>query len=235
MTGQTQGTPAPVPQLPEQFATTVPGLQAQIADLQIQLSGLQAQWRGLQSQLNAMLRNNPARPGVQQQWADVGIQIAKLEGDIARLQAQVAVKQGVPIGIPRIPRIPNFAGNAGVDPNVVIPAVTVLTMVLLLPVSIAWARRMLRRAPKPAPVSNDHTMRLERIEQAVDTIAIEVERISEGQRFVTKLLAERGTSIGSVGGSSNEAKQPLALGAGAMEPIVVAERERARERVVTPH
>ena len=33
--------------------------------------------------------------------------------------------------------------------------------------------------------------RLARIEQAVDAMAIEVERISEGQRFTTKLLAER--------------------------------------------
>jgi hypothetical protein len=33
--------------------------------------------------------------------------------------------------------------------------------------------------------------RLERIEQAVDSIAIEVERISENQRFTTKLLSER--------------------------------------------
>ena len=30
-----------------------------------------------------------------------------------------------------------------------------------------------------------------RLEQAVDAIALEVERIAEGQRFVTKLLAER--------------------------------------------
>ena len=29
-------------------------------------------------------------------------------------------------------------------------------------------------------------------EQAVDAIAIEIERISEGQRFTTKLLADRG-------------------------------------------
>jgi hypothetical protein len=33
--------------------------------------------------------------------------------------------------------------------------------------------------------------RLERIEQEVDAIAIEMERVSEGQRFTTKLLAER--------------------------------------------
>jgi hypothetical protein len=35
--------------------------------------------------------------------------------------------------------------------------------------------------------------RMARLEQAVDSIALEVERISEGQRFTTKLLAERGT------------------------------------------
>jgi hypothetical protein len=34
--------------------------------------------------------------------------------------------------------------------------------------------------------------RLERMEQAIDSVAIEVERISEGQRFTTKLLSERG-------------------------------------------
>lgn len=32
--------------------------------------------------------------------------------------------------------------------------------------------------------------RLGRIEQAVDAVSIEVERISEGQRFTTKLLSE---------------------------------------------
>ena len=35
--------------------------------------------------------------------------------------------------------------------------------------------------------------RLARMEQAIDAIAVEVERISEGQRFTAKLLAERGS------------------------------------------
>jgi hypothetical protein len=34
------------------------------------------------------------------------------------------------------------------------------------------------------------------MEQALDSIAIEVERISEGQRFTTKLLAERAAEQG---------------------------------------
>lgn len=33
--------------------------------------------------------------------------------------------------------------------------------------------------------------RLARVEQAVESIAIEMERVSEGQRFVTKLLIDR--------------------------------------------
>jgi hypothetical protein len=50
----------------------------------------------------------------------------------------------------------------------------------------AKAENESRRPQIPAEV----TSRLERIEQAVDAIAVEVERISEGQRFTTKLLSE---------------------------------------------
>ena len=60
-----------------------------------------------------------------------------------------------------------------------------------VPVARAWAKR-LERGPSPGPsMSPDVQARLERMEQAIDSIAIEVERISEGQRFTTKLLAER--------------------------------------------
>jgi hypothetical protein len=39
--------------------------------------------------------------------------------------------------------------------------------------------------------------RLERIEHAVDAIAIEIERISEAQRFTTRLLNERAKALPS--------------------------------------
>ena len=54
----------------------------------------------------------------------------------------------------------------------------------------AYGRRQDRTALPPS-VPTDLTARLERMEQAIDSIAIEVERISEGQRFTTKLFAER--------------------------------------------
>ena len=38
------------------------------------------------------------------------------------------------------------------------------------------------------------TARLDRIERSVESIAVEIERISEGQRFTTKLLADTQSS-----------------------------------------
>jgi hypothetical protein len=205
-------------------STDLARLQAQVVDLRIQLTGLQAQWKGLRVQLDNMLQNNPARPGVQQKWADVGVQIAQVQGDIARIDAQVAQLRGVPVGTTSQPPGPL---SRRIDPNVAIPAAAVLFMVLGLPVSIAWAKRLMRGEPRrPAPPLIDPT-RLERIEHAVEAMAIEVERIGEGQRFMTKILAERPReSTPEVA----EAAPLRALGAGPIEPIRIAERERVSQR-----
>ena len=63
-----------------------------------------------------------------------------------------------------------------------------------VPIARAYARRLDREPSRPG-LSSDLTARLERMEQALDSISIEVERISEGQRFTTKLLAERNTGV----------------------------------------
>ena len=63
---------------------------------------------------------------------------------------------------------------------------------VLFPLARAWARRIENRGAPPAPLRTDVAERLERIERAVESIAVEVERISEGQRFVTRVLADRG-------------------------------------------
>ncbi len=65
---------------------------------------------------------------------------------------------------------------------------TVIVLAIGVPLVRAYVRR--KDAEPPASVlANDQ--RLARMEQALDALAIEVERISEGQRFVTKLLAGR--------------------------------------------
>jgi len=79
------------------------------------------------------------------------------------------------------------------DYDILIPIslfVTTAVIAVGLPIARAFARRMDREAGQPK-LPHEVTERLEHMEQAIDSIAIEVERISEGQRFTTKLLSER--------------------------------------------
>lgn len=69
----------------------------------------------------------------------------------------------------------------------------VFIVCVLAPIGLSFARAIWKGSSRPAPppmVFNEMAQRLERVEGAVDTIALEIERISEGQRFVTKLLSE---------------------------------------------
>ena len=79
------------------------------------------------------------------------------------------------------------------DEDILIPAFFFFTVLVLsfgIPIMRARIRRMDREHLMPSgdPQIND---RLQHIEQAIDAIAVEVERIAEGQRFVTRVMAER--------------------------------------------
>jgi hypothetical protein len=93
---------------------------------------------------------------------------------------------------------------------VTLQAIVLVCGTIAFVASLQFLRRFLelrRERPLPAPV--DETVeRLERIELAVEATAIEVERISEANRFMAKLLADRGEAV-------NPASRP--------------------ERVITPH
>ena len=75
---------------------------------------------------------------------------------------------------------------------------------------ISWMKhRRVKALPSPDLMHrlDEIADRVNRIETAVDATAIEVERISEGQRFTTRLLAERAGAPALVdhssGGSTN--------------------------------
>jgi hypothetical protein len=64
---------------------------------------------------------------------------------------------------------------------------SMVALVAATRVILTWIRR-----PRPlGSLPTDLTERLERIERAVDVTALEVERIGEGQRFLTRALSER--------------------------------------------
>ena len=91
------------------------------------------------------------------------------------------------------------------SPELVVPVVgivfgTITTMVLGFPIIRAVIRAVERRSAPPPQLPPDVSARLAAIEQAVESIAIEVERISEGQRFLTRLQTEQ-RSLGAPGPS----------------------------------
>jgi hypothetical protein len=82
-----------------------------------------------------------------------------------------------------------------------IPIVLFISMAATA-IGVPFARAYAKRTDdegKNRTVSPDVVARLERMEHAIDSIAIEIERISEGQRFTTKLLSERTNASQSPG------------------------------------
>jgi hypothetical protein len=82
------------------------------------------------------------------------------------------------------------------DPDVanfaVVAAVIVLMAGALSAIVVGLVRGLARR-PAPRTVSNElqFEQRFDQLQQSIDAIAVEVERIAEAQRFSAKLLAER--------------------------------------------
>ena len=79
------------------------------------------------------------------------------------------------------------------DEDIVVPIAFFVTAIILS-IGIPLVRAMIRRWDRASAIPSaqpDTTARLERIEQAIDAMSIEVERIAEGQRFVTRLMTDR--------------------------------------------
>ena len=106
---------------------------------------------------------------------------------------------------------PDFPFNSSpVPPEAVTISIAFFIMIAVIligwPIARAIARRM-DRAAAPAPrQSPEQAEQLRRLEQAVESVAVEVERISENQRFVTRpahrAAARARAAVGEAGGGS---------------------------------
>ncbi len=80
---------------------------------------------------------------------------------------------------------PPLEGRQVIDlTGIVMGGIVLLTAITL------WYRRTMRGTPVSTAASAQSEARMARIENALESIAVEVERISEGQRFTSRLLAE---------------------------------------------
>lgn len=125
---------------------------------------------------------------------------ARQAAEDARQASQDAKAQGGNVVV--IPPVPPQPGQTVVHrfPDEQIPPqaesiaiaffIMMAAIIIGLPIMRAIGRRIERGAPPPA-VPREVQEQLQHLTQSVDAIAIEVERISEGQRFTTKMLSER--------------------------------------------
>jgi hypothetical protein len=166
-------------------------------DVQRQVEQARAEARAAQEE--ARQAAEEARAAMQEEGVVVGVPAPPPPPGIPRITVQ---RDGRTIVIPGGGEHPQLISTTqGPTPDQ-IPAIPTEAVVISiaffvmlaviaigLPLARAFARRMDRKAVQPA-LSPELAEQLMRLEQSVDTIAVEVERISEGQRFSSGLLRE---------------------------------------------
>jgi hypothetical protein len=165
------------------------GAEAARRELGNQLEGLQGRRNDLSEKLQDPMARGADRAGLEARITELDARISAVDKQIASADAEVAKAAGVPGAYVEPP--PYHEDGPP-------PAVAVLSgiffVVVLMPLSIALARRIWRRGVVTVSALPQEVMeRLTRLDQAVDSIAVEVERIGEGQRFMTRLFAHKGT------------------------------------------
>ena len=84
-----------------------------------------------------------------------------------------------------------------VPPIITLAAIMCGSAIVISAMSLVSRHIALRRMTSESLSNEEIARRLERIEQAIDATAIEVERLAEAGRFVTKLLAQKGEAAQS--------------------------------------
>jgi hypothetical protein len=180
----------------KQVTLTVPNsieemqaLDARRDALSEQLTSAAGRRDQIASELATTSATGPARTGLEERLKVLDQRIVQLETDLALTGQQVAAAPG---DLARTAAYASRNTGGGDDFGEGVAAggfFISLAWVAIL--TFRWWRRK-RRGPAKTSVktSDESDQRLERLEQGMDAIAIEIERVSEGQRFVTKLLSE---------------------------------------------
>jgi hypothetical protein len=186
------------------------GLQARRGELQDQLRSLEERRTQLAAQSNVTPPTE--RGALKQRIAALDERIPRIESEL--LQLDDAISKSVsniaaleapfptPVGIAPLPGADHFPGVA-VIPGGSGPSFGDVTTVVLgealafVLVGVAVWRYSLHRFEQRLFGKGGDPAQVARLQQSVDSIAVEVERISENQRYVTKLLGEKTHDAGA--------------------------------------
>lgn len=179
--------PAPVAgQRPATSREMYQAMRAQRDVIQTQLSRAERDRSDLAQELRSSNVTGADREGTEAQLRSVDARIVDLRTQLAAAERQEANAAAMPGATTSPPR--DLAAQR--EETVAIGIMTFL-FVCVLPISLAYARRIWRKHAVTIQLPPELTTRLDGLERAVDATAIEVERIGEGQRFVTQLMAGR--------------------------------------------
>ena len=187
------------------------GFQAQRSVLTDQLNELEDTRRGITSQLQQVSTDSPERKSLVDRLSDVDTRIKAVDQMLAGNAAQLAQAAAIPGAVVQPP--PEVRQG---PPEEAFVLGGLFMILVFFPLSVALARRIWKRsATVITSLPRELSERLARLEQATESTALEVERIGEGQRFLTKLFTE--------------GESARALGSGAAQPIE-SKAPNSRER-----
>ena len=205
---------AQTPQVPR-TAAQLGALRQRREELREQLESV-TEWRGrlVQERHNAQATGNTVvvqdLDGRIKEFGDRSKRIEQsliaTDDAIAQALANGVSSEGVTVvTVPRMPRIPEMPAIPGVPTVAQAPrggdftsrdiAVVALgqTLGFLLLAALIWRIAFRRGARSVQPVAGGRDVN--QLQQSVDAIAVEIERISENQRYVTKMLNEGGQKV----------------------------------------
>lgn len=186
-----QTTPPAAPAAPATYGVANPtaewqGAVAARRELNDQRNTLEGTRESVAAQLRNPMVEGVDRQGLEHQITDIDAQIASIDKAIAAANERVAATALVPGAVVEPPIL-----HDGPSERTYILG-GVLMVIVFFPLIVARAVRSVRRGPATmATLPPEMLERFARLDQAVDAMAVEIERIGEGQRFVTRLMSER--------------------------------------------
>ena len=181
----------------QDVSTKLGEMRAKAGEIKLRISDLETRRSQLAEQ-RSRLGADADRSALDKQVGDLqhqitaaAIQLETVNHQIEELQIERDMARAFNLQNPPVPAVPMTEppGRPLLGPEELM-AISTGGFVLLVPFVIVLARRLWIR-DRPRHVDLEDSPRLQRIEQAVESIALEVERIGEAHRFTTKLLAER--------------------------------------------
>jgi hypothetical protein len=180
----------------EEISAQLGALRGKASELKLRISDLAQRQVGLTdaSRRRTGFQDRPAFDkqiaDVQHELAAAQIQLETTNEQIQELQTQRDMSRAFSLGAPPAIAMTAPPPESFPRPNDIM-AILGGGAVLMFPLVLVLARRLwVRGVPRPT-MDLENSPRLQRIEQAIESIAVEVERIGEAQRFTTKLFAER--------------------------------------------